>query len=162
MVSSVPRNCFVMNLRLTGSIFRRPPGHFPFAFGPVLQASGWPRTLWAELNEKAVRYQRPRFMTESRSLLSTLSIDPIASLGFCPMRGSDGFRSVFERSIALLLKLSVAPRSRAPLVVTSDGPPIELPTPCHSACAAEAASNAIITVIILIIAPSACRLVGCG
>jgi hypothetical protein len=41
-------------------------------------------------------YQRPLFMTELRSLLSTLSIDPMASLGFCPMRGSDGFRLVFE------------------------------------------------------------------
>ena len=108
------------------------------------------------------RYQRFRFMTESRSLLSTLSIDPLASLGFCPMRGSDGFRLVFERSLPLVLKLSVAPRSKAPLVVTSDGPPIELPTPCQSACAAEVASNAIITVIVLIIAPSACRLVGSG
>jgi hypothetical protein len=162
MVSSAPRNCFVMNPRLTGSIFRRPLGHFPFAFGPVLQAGGWPRTLWADLNEEAVRYQRFRFMTESRSLLSTLSIDPLASLGFCPMRGSDGFRSVFERSLPLPLKLSVAPRSRAPLVVTSDGPPIELPTPCQSAWAAEVASNTIITVIVLIIAPSACRLVGSG
>jgi hypothetical protein len=73
-------------------------------------------------------YQRFRFMTEFRSLLSTLSIDPLASLGFCPMRESDGFRLVFERSLPLLLKLSVAPRSKAPLVVTSDGPPIELPT----------------------------------
>ena len=100
-------------------------------------------------------------MTELRSLLSTLSIDPLASPGFCPMRGSDGFRLVFERSLPLLLKLSVAPRSRAPLVVTSDGPPIELPTPCQSACAAEVASNAI-TVIVLIIAPSPCRLVGSG
>jgi hypothetical protein len=45
------------------------------------------------------------------------------------MRGSDGFRLVFERSLPLLLKLSVAPRSKAPLVATSDGPPIELPTP---------------------------------
>jgi hypothetical protein len=81
-------------------------------------------------------YQRPLFMTELRSLLSTLSIDPMASLGFCPMRGSDGFRLVFERSLPPLLKLSVAPRSKAPLVVTSDGPPIELPTPappCASA-----------------------------
>ena len=73
-------------------------------------------------------YQRPLFMTELRSLLSTLSIDPMASLGFCPMRGSDGFRLAFERSLPPLLKLSVAPRSKAPLVVTSDGPPIELPT----------------------------------
>jgi hypothetical protein len=38
MVSSVPQNCFVMNRRLTGSTFRRPPGHFPCAFSPVLQA----------------------------------------------------------------------------------------------------------------------------
>ena len=67
-------------------------------------------------------------MTELRSLLSTWSIDPLASLGFCPMRGSDGVRLVFERSLLLLLKLSVAPRSKAPLVVTSGGPPIELPT----------------------------------
>src|SRR5260221_13541538 len=58
-------------------------------------------------------------MTELRSLLSTLSIDPMASLGFCPMRGSDGLRLVFERSLLLLVKLSVAPRSKAPLVVTS-------------------------------------------
>jgi hypothetical protein len=58
-------------------------------------------------------------MTEFRSLLSTLSIDPMASLGFCPMRGSDGLRLVFERSLLLLVKLSVAPRSKAPLVVTS-------------------------------------------
>ncbi len=58
-------------------------------------------------------------MTESRSLLSTLFIDPMASLGFSPMRGSDGFRLVFERSLLLLVKLSVAPRSKAPLVVTS-------------------------------------------
>lgn len=74
------------------------------------------------------RYQRFRFITELRSLLSTLLIDPPTSLGFCPMLGSDGFRLVFERSLLLLLKLSVAPRSKAPLVVTSDGPPIELPT----------------------------------
>ena len=58
-------------------------------------------------------------MTEFRSLLSTLSIDPMASLGFCPMRGSDGLRLVFERSLLPLVKLSVAPRSKAPLVVTS-------------------------------------------
>jgi len=44
------------------------------------------------------------------------------------MLGSDGVRLVFERSLLPLLKLSVAPRSKAPLVVTSDGPPIELPT----------------------------------
>src|SRR5258705_9154909 len=98
-------------------------------------------------------YQRFRFMTEPRSLLPTLSIDPLASLGFCPMRGSDGFRLVFERSLPLLVKLSVAPRSKAPLAATSDGPPIELPTSCQCACAAEVASNAIITVIVLIIVP---------
>jgi hypothetical protein len=43
-----------------------------------------------------LRYQRPRFMTELLSLLSTLLIDPPMSLGFCPMRGSDGYRLVFE------------------------------------------------------------------
>ncbi len=53
MVSSVPQNCFVTNPRLTGGIFRRPLGHFPFAFSRVLQAGGWSRTLWADLNEKA-------------------------------------------------------------------------------------------------------------
>ena len=58
-------------------------------------------------------------MTEFRSLLSTLSSDPMASLGFCPMRGSDGFRLVFERSLLLLVKLRVARGSKAPLVVTS-------------------------------------------
>jgi hypothetical protein len=67
-------------------------------------------------------------MTELRSLLSTLVIDPQASLGFCPMWGSDGFRLVFEGSLLLLPKLSVAPGSKAPLVITSDGSPIELPT----------------------------------
>jgi hypothetical protein len=67
-------------------------------------------------------------MTEFRSLLSTLFIDPQTSLGRCPMWGSDGFRSVFERSLPLLLKLSVAAGSKAPLVATSDGSPIELPT----------------------------------
>src|SRR5258706_11026311 len=107
-------------------------------------------------------FQRFRLMTELRSLLSTLSIDPMASLGFCPIWGSDGFRLVFERSLPLLVKLSVAPRSKAPLVATSDGPPIELPTPRQSACAAEVASNAIIIVIVLIIAPCSCRLVGSG
>ena len=94
----------------------------------VFDHEGTPR--WAvTFGNPATRYQRFRFMTELWSLLSTLSIDPLASLGFCPMRGSDGFRLVFERSLLLLLKLSVAPRSKAPLVVTSDGPPIELPTP---------------------------------
>jgi hypothetical protein len=71
-------------------------------------------------------------------------------------------------ALATLTAASSGPIPKAPgsaggyLLVTSDGPPIELPTPRHSACAAEAASNAIVTVIILIIAPSACRLVGSG
>jgi hypothetical protein len=82
-------------------------------------------------------------MTELRSLLSTLLIDPPISLGFCPMRGSDGFRLVFERSLLLLLKPAVAPRSKAPLVVTSDGPSI--------ACAAEAANSVIHRAIVLTI-----------
>ena len=55
-------------------------------------------------------------------------VDALAFLEFCPMRGSDGFKLVFERSRLLLLKGSVAARSKVPLVVTSEGPPIELPT----------------------------------
>jgi hypothetical protein len=80
-------------------------------------------------------------MIELRSLLSTLFIDPLASRGFCPMRGSEGLRLVFERSLLLLLKLSVAPRSKAPLVATSDEPPI--------ACAAEVANSVINTATVL-------------
>jgi hypothetical protein len=57
-----------------------------------------------------------------------LFIDALAFLGFSPIRGSDGVSPVFERSLVLLSKGSVAPRSKPPLVVTSDGPPIELPT----------------------------------
>jgi hypothetical protein len=67
-------------------------------------------------------------MTELRSLLGTLFIDALAFLGFCPMWGSEGVSLVFERSLVLLLKGAVAPRSRAPLVSTSEGPLIELPT----------------------------------
>src|SRR5712672_3293023 len=75
--------------------------------------------LLHRMRRSCSRYQRFLLMTESRSLLSTLFIDPMASLGFSPMRGSDGFRLVFERSLLLPVKLSVAARSKAPLVATS-------------------------------------------
>src|SRR5215210_5746259 len=44
------------------------------------------------------------------------------------MRGSEGPRFVFDRSVLVCLKGSVAPLPNAPLVFTSEGPPIELPT----------------------------------
>src|SRR5215212_8633527 len=44
------------------------------------------------------------------------------------MRGSEGPRFVFVRSLPVCLKGSVAPLPNAPLVFTSEGPPIELPT----------------------------------
>jgi hypothetical protein len=75
-------------------------------------------------------YLRIRSMGECRSFKcrSQRFVDALAFLAFRPMRGSDGPRFVFERSLLLLLKGSVAPRSKAPLVVTSEGPPIEVPT----------------------------------
>jgi hypothetical protein len=57
-----------------------------------------------------------------------LFIDALAFLEFCPMWGAEGVSLVFEPSLVLLLKGSVALRSRAPLVFTSEGPLIELPT----------------------------------
>src|SRR5215212_3252145 len=44
------------------------------------------------------------------------------------MRGSEGPRFVFDRSLPVCLKGSVAPLPNAPLVFTSEGPLIELPT----------------------------------
>jgi hypothetical protein len=79
---------------------------------------------------RAFSYLRIRSMGECRSFkcLSHLLVDALAFREFCPMRGSDGRKLLFERSLLLLLKGSVAVRSKAPLVVTSDGPDIELPT----------------------------------
>src|SRR3954451_10744027 len=44
------------------------------------------------------------------------------------MRGSEGPNLVSDRSVPRLFRGWVAVRSNAPLVPTSDGPPIELPT----------------------------------
>jgi len=145
--------------------FRGPPSGISTNLGSAMQSHQdrhrnrlHAGTVTARRNERAASaYQRFRFMTELRSLLSTWFIDPLASLGFCPMRGSDGVRLVFERSLLLLLKPSIAPRSKAPLVVTSDGPPIELPTtklpveppeapPCANA-SVELRDNAVINVL---------------
>jgi hypothetical protein len=93
--------------------------------------------LWLSSNsldpglfQRVLCYLRMRSMGEFRlfKVRSQRFVDALAFLEFCPMRGSDGFKLVFERSLLLLLKGSVAARSKAPLVVTSDGPPIELPT----------------------------------
>jgi len=75
-------------------------------------------------------YLRIRSMGECRlfKCRSQRFVDALAFLAFCPMRGSDGPKLVFERSLLLVLKGSVAARSKAPLVCTSVGPAIELPT----------------------------------
>src|SRR3954470_1655178 len=60
--------------------------------------------------------------------LSHRFVDALALLVFWPMRGSEGPNLVSDRSLPRLFRGWVAVRSNAPLVPTSDGPPIELPT----------------------------------